>query len=130
MLVGVSAAGLQDIRVTPLGEAVPGVKIHAQIISQIMAGQFLNRPAWVDGAEVLAIAALSLLLVTIASFVGPLAGLIAAGVVMALIAAVCCYKGFNSRFGAEGVSTATTQAVVDASVLSTAGCSACSCGWP
>ena len=35
----------------------------------------------------------------------------------ALIAAVCCYKGFNSRFGAEGVSTATTQAVVDASVL-------------
>ena len=34
-----------------------------------------------------------------------------------LIAAVCCYKGFNSRFGAEGVSVATTQAVVDASVL-------------
>jgi len=35
----------------------------------------------------------------------------------ALIAAVSCYKGFNTRFGAEGVSTATTQAVVDASVL-------------
>jgi len=34
-----------------------------------------------------------------------------------LIAWVCCYKGFRSRFGAEGVSTATTQAVVDASVL-------------
>ena len=35
----------------------------------------------------------------------------------ALIAGVCCYKGFHSRFGAEGVSAATTQAVVDASVL-------------
>ncbi|MDD5350685.1 MAG: ABC transporter permease [Chthoniobacteraceae bacterium] len=34
-----------------------------------------------------------------------------------LIAWICCYKGFNSRFGAEGVSTATTQAVVNASVL-------------
>ena len=34
-----------------------------------------------------------------------------------LIAWVCCYKGFNSRFGAEGVSTATTEAVVNASVL-------------
>ncbi|MEI8233510.1 MAG: ABC transporter permease [Verrucomicrobiota bacterium] len=34
-----------------------------------------------------------------------------------LIAWVCCYKGFNSRFGAEGVSAATTQAVVNASVL-------------
>ncbi|MEI6349642.1 MAG: ABC transporter permease [Verrucomicrobiota bacterium] len=34
-----------------------------------------------------------------------------------LIAWVCCYKGFNCRFGAEGVSAATTQAVVNASVL-------------
>ena len=34
-----------------------------------------------------------------------------------LIAWVCCFKGFYSRFGAEGVSAATTQAVVDASVL-------------
>jgi phospholipid/cholesterol/gamma-HCH transport system permease protein len=34
-----------------------------------------------------------------------------------LIAWVCCYKGFYSRFGAEGVSAATTQAVVNSSVL-------------
>jgi len=35
----------------------------------------------------------------------------------ALIAWICCYKGFNCRFGAEGVSAATTQAVVGSSVL-------------
>jgi len=35
----------------------------------------------------------------------------------AVIAWVCCYKGYTSRFGAEGVSAATTQAVVNASVL-------------
>ena len=91
VLVGVTAAGLQDIRVTPLGEAMPGVNIHAQVISQIMAGQFLNRPAWVDGAEVLAIAALSVLLVSIASFIGPLTGLVAAGLLMAVIAGLCWY---------------------------------------
>ena len=34
-----------------------------------------------------------------------------------IIAWVCCYKGYTSRFGAEGVSAATTQAVVNASVL-------------
>jgi phospholipid/cholesterol/gamma-HCH transport system permease protein len=34
-----------------------------------------------------------------------------------LISWICCYKGFNCRFGAEGVSAATTEAVVDASVL-------------
>ena len=35
----------------------------------------------------------------------------------ALIAWVCCYKGFYSGYGAEGVSRATTQAVVLSSVL-------------
>ncbi len=34
-----------------------------------------------------------------------------------LIAWVCCYKGYYAGFGAEGVSKATTQAVVMASVL-------------
>ncbi len=34
-----------------------------------------------------------------------------------LITWVCCYKGYYSGFGAEGVSKATTQAVVIASVL-------------
>lgn len=34
-----------------------------------------------------------------------------------IIAWVCCYKGYHSRFGAEGVSAATTQAVVNSSVL-------------
>ncbi len=34
-----------------------------------------------------------------------------------LIGWVCCYKGYYSRSGAEGVSAATTQAVVNTSVL-------------
>ncbi len=34
-----------------------------------------------------------------------------------IIGWVCCYKGYHSRFGAEGVSLATTQAVVNTSVL-------------
>jgi len=34
-----------------------------------------------------------------------------------LIGWVCCFKGYYSRFGAEGVSAATTEAVVNASVL-------------
>ncbi|MCK5805512.1 MAG: ABC transporter permease [Lentisphaeria bacterium] len=34
-----------------------------------------------------------------------------------IIAGVCCYKGWHTRFGAEGVSRATTEAVVLSSVL-------------
>jgi phospholipid/cholesterol/gamma-HCH transport system permease protein len=33
-----------------------------------------------------------------------------------LIALICCFKGYNAGFGAEGVSRATTEAVVFASV--------------
>jgi phospholipid/cholesterol/gamma-HCH transport system permease protein len=33
-----------------------------------------------------------------------------------IISWICCYKGFYTRFGAEGVSKATTEAVVMSSV--------------
>jgi phospholipid/cholesterol/gamma-HCH transport system permease protein len=34
-----------------------------------------------------------------------------------IVSGVCCYKGFHTRYGAEGVSRATTEAVVMSSVL-------------
>jgi phospholipid/cholesterol/gamma-HCH transport system permease protein len=34
-----------------------------------------------------------------------------------LVTWVCCYKGFHTGYGAEGVSRATTEAVVLSSVL-------------
>jgi phospholipid/cholesterol/gamma-HCH transport system permease protein len=46
-----------------------------------------------------------------------LAGLYKSVVFGGLIAWVCCYKGYYAGFGAEGVSRATTQAVVLSSVL-------------
>ena len=52
ILVGTSAAGLQDIRATPLGQPVPGVSIHAQILEQILAQDFITRPDWADGLEI------------------------------------------------------------------------------
>ncbi|MBI5211967.1 MAG: ABC transporter permease [Nitrospirae bacterium] len=34
-----------------------------------------------------------------------------------IVSWICCYKGFNTRYGAEGVSKATTEAVVLSSIL-------------
>jgi adenylate cyclase len=45
VLVGTSAAGLKDLRSTPLNPFEPGVLIHAQLIEQILLGWFLDRPA-------------------------------------------------------------------------------------
>ncbi|MEO1750016.1 MAG: CHASE2 domain-containing protein, partial [Pseudomonadota bacterium] len=54
VLVGTSAPGLLDIRATPLGVNVPGVSIHAQIIEQILLGEFLHRSDLIGGLEILA----------------------------------------------------------------------------
>ncbi|QFT30118.1 Adenylate cyclase 2 [Labrenzia sp. THAF82] len=54
VLVGTSAVGLRDIRATPLGEQVPGVSIHAQALEQILFDQYLSRPDWANGLEIIA----------------------------------------------------------------------------
>lgn len=72
VLVGTSAAGLRDLRVTAIGETVPGVFMHAQIIDQILSGAFLSRPDWATGAEIAAMGLLTVLIVAILPVVGAL----------------------------------------------------------
>jgi phospholipid/cholesterol/gamma-HCH transport system permease protein len=46
-----------------------------------------------------------------------IAGLVKAAVFGFLVALMGCYQGYNSRGGAQGVGSATTRAVVTASIL-------------
>jgi phospholipid/cholesterol/gamma-HCH transport system permease protein len=50
-------------------------------------------------------------------FIDVFSGLVKAAVFGFIIAVMGCYQGFRSRGGAEGVGTATTNAVVTASIL-------------
>jgi adenylate cyclase len=62
VLVGVTGLGLLDYQVTALGERIPGVEIHAQILEQMFDRSFLRRPtgaAWIE-AGLLAIGGLIL----------------------------------------------------------------------
>ena len=63
VLIGTSAAGLFDIRATPLNPATPGALIHVQAMEQILLGHFLSRPDWADGVELVYLVLLGLLLV-------------------------------------------------------------------
>ncbi len=72
VLVGTSAKGLLDLRFNSLGAAMPGVEAHAQMLEQIHAGHFLERPAWSTAVESLAIVALGLLVALLALRTGPL----------------------------------------------------------
>jgi len=83
VLVGTSAAGLLDLRATPLESVVPGVSVHADIIDQMIAGPFLNRPDWIKGLEI-ALALVGVLLILLSlPFLGALTGGLLAVVLVA-----------------------------------------------
>ena len=63
VLIGTSATGLKDIRATPLSSFEPGVLIHAQAMEQIILQKFLYRPNWADGAEIIGLLLIGLLLI-------------------------------------------------------------------
>jgi adenylate cyclase len=70
VLVGSTAAGLQDLHATPLAVALSGVGIHTQVIEQILLGIHLNRPDWAKGAEVLLMVGLAALLLLLGGRIG------------------------------------------------------------
>ena len=63
IFIGTSAAGLKDIRATPLNQATPGVEVHIQTVQQLISGTFLKRPVWVQLYEALATVLVGLVLI-------------------------------------------------------------------
>jgi adenylate cyclase len=85
-LVGTSASGLLDLRATPLDAAVPGIEIHAQILEQLLAGQFLTRPDYALALEEFVVLALGIMLAVflprISAAAAVLTGLLTIGLVL------------------------------------------------
>jgi adenylate cyclase len=55
VMVGATAVGIYDLRVTPFGEVFPGLEIHANLIDSVLSEDFLHRPKWVAIFDLLAI---------------------------------------------------------------------------
>ena len=51
VLVGTTAAGLNDIRATPVNAEFPGVEVHANLIKSILDGHFKSRPDYALAIE-------------------------------------------------------------------------------
>ena len=94
VLVGVTATGLADSWATPLGDSVPGVALHAQVIEQIIGGSFLTRPDWADGLETVATIVAGLLVLVLALLVGPRLSL-AVGAIMVAAAVGASWSAFS-----------------------------------
>ena len=52
VLVGSTAPGLQDLRVTSVGQTYPGVETHANLLSGMLDGKSIHRPDYAIGFEV------------------------------------------------------------------------------
>jgi adenylate cyclase len=72
VLVGTSAAGLMDLRATPVSEVYPGVEIHANMIAGILDQNIKYKPAYARGAEILSIFVFGILLALLLPFLNPL----------------------------------------------------------
>jgi len=63
VLVGVTGLGLIDYQSTPLGERMPGIEIHAQVLENVFDGALLMRPRWATWVEGLALLIMGLVVV-------------------------------------------------------------------
>ncbi len=81
-LIGPTAIGIMDLRVTPFDQNMPGVEVHANVMDNILAGTFLQRPDWMVFFDVLAVVLIGVLLGIVLAPLRAVYGAIAAGVLM------------------------------------------------
>lgn len=62
VLVGTTAPGLQDLRVTPVGEVYPGVESHANVISGWLDHKVVLKPDYAMGYDIVVLTIAGLLL--------------------------------------------------------------------
>jgi adenylate cyclase len=91
LLIGTSAAGLLDLRATPLDPSVPGVSLHAQAIEQILQGAYLQRPDFATPAELLFILVIGLLIAFLIYRMGALGSAVLGGAAIAAVIGVSWY---------------------------------------
>lgn len=88
VLIGTTAPGLLDLRATPVGEAYPGVEIHANLIAGMLDGTIKQKPSYVLGAEVVLLLLAGLVMVLLLPLLSPLRATLASLVVLLFILTV------------------------------------------
>jgi adenylate cyclase len=89
VLVGTTAAGLQDLRATPVNSDYPGVEVHANVIRSILDGRFKLRPDFAFAVEFLQVAIVGITLALLLPTLAPLSAMLASA------AAFAATAGFN-----------------------------------
>ena len=99
VLVGASAKGLADLRSTPLAPDLPGVEIHASLVTGMLDGALRSVPAGAREIEALILAGAGLIAVFAIPWRRPLAGMAA----VVLLAAIVVGANLGFWFGQNAV---------------------------
>ena len=97
VLMGASAAGLLDLRSTPVNKIFIGVEVHANIVSGILDGRIRQKAPYYDGMEVVLMLLVALLLAWAFSRLSSLAS----AAVVLVTALILVLLGFGLWSGAN-----------------------------
>jgi len=85
-LLGASAAGLLDLRSTPVGQRYIGVEAHANLVAGLLDGNIRYTPSYADGLELVLLLLIALLTALVLPRLAAIAGfLLLAGIAAALL---------------------------------------------
>jgi len=88
VIIGTSAAGLKDLRATPVSENLPGVEIHANLVAGILDQSIKQRPPEILGFTVITLVLLGIPLALLLPKMSALWSTIVVGILFAVAIAV------------------------------------------
>jgi len=83
VIVGATAIGIYDLRVTPFSSVYPGVEIHATVIDNVLRQNFLQRTAWTSLVDFLTIIGLGFIVGLVLPRFSAVRGILFSGAVLA-----------------------------------------------
>jgi adenylate cyclase len=87
VLVGASAAGLLDLRSTPVGQRYIGVEVHANLVAGLLDGTIRQQPAWSNGLELTLLFLIGVLAALLLPKLSPQSSLLLVATILLLIMA-------------------------------------------
>jgi adenylate cyclase len=97
VLIGTSAAGLLDLKTTPIDPTMPGVEVHAQILENILSNSMLSSPNYAVGVELSVAFVMGVAIIWLAPILSPMLLLLFGATVIAMLAGASWYLFTEER---------------------------------
>ena len=91
VLIGTSAAGLLDLKTTPVDPTMPGVEVHAQILESMLSQSMLSAPHDIIAAELCAALLIGAMIIWLAPILSPFLLLAFGAAISALVIGTSWY---------------------------------------